>query len=358
MTQFSMLPWTTGVSGDGATPYTQEQSNNFFRFFDVRNPASEGIALGVLNELAVSGSSSPLSVASGAAVCYGRYWNDSPVSLAVSTPSVGTTGGRVVLRCTWSTRQIRLLVRMSTDGVAAPPALTQVFGSGWEISLATFTITTGGAITLTDDRTFRKATFQVDTAAIQNDAVTTAKITNGAVTNEKLDSTAGTVVKINETVLGSTAASISFTGIPATYSHLRIVVQARGTIGGGGTINFMLRFNNDTTANYMWMLGFIYHSSSLATTQITNATGLVVGMIPDATAPAGQAGSITVDIPNYRRTSFQKIVNSTSGVDVVQLVSYIGSGRWNSTAAISRIDFLAQSGSLAAGTVVSLYGLR
>lgn len=358
MTQFSMLPWTTGAAGDGATPYTQEQSNNFFRFFDVRNPAAEGVALGVLNELAVSGSASPLSVNTGAAVCYGRYWNDTAASLSVTTPGVGTTGGRVVLRCSWATRQIRLAVKMSANGIATPPTLTQVFGTTWEISLATFTITTGGAITLTDDRTFRKATFQVDTAALENLAVTTAKIVDGAVTHEKLDSAAGTLVKINETVLGATAASISFTGIPATYSHLRIVVQARGTLGGGGSINFMMRFNNDTAANYMWLLGSLYHTNSVATSEITNATGLVVGMIPDGTAPAGRAGTITINIPNYWRTSFQKIVNSAVGIDVTQLISTIGSGRWNSTAAINRIDFLAQSGSLAAGTIVSLYGIR
>lgn len=198
MTQFSMLPWTTGGAGDGATPYTQDQSNNFFRYFDVRDPASEGVALGVLSELAVSGSSSPLTVAPGAAICYGRYWSDANVSLSVSTPGVGTTGGRVVLRCTWSTRQIRLAVKMSASGIATPPALTQSFGSTWEISLATFTITTGGTITLTDDRAFRKATFQVDMAALANSAVSTEKITNGAVTNDKLAADSVTTAKIDD----------------------------------------------------------------------------------------------------------------------------------------------------------------
>lgn len=194
MTQMSMLPWTTGVSGDGAAPYTQENSNDFFRYFDVRDPADEGVALGVLSELAVSGSSSPLTVAPGAAVCYGRYWNDADVPLTVTTPTVGTTGGRVVLRCTWATRQIRLAVKMSTNGIGAIPSLTQSFGNTWEISLATFTITTGGVITLTDDRAFRKATFQVDTAALASNAVTTDKIaalnvTNGKIADDAVDDT-------------------------------------------------------------------------------------------------------------------------------------------------------------------------
>ena len=196
MTQFSMLPWTTGVSGDGAAPYTQENSNNFFRHFDVRDPANEGIVLGVLSELAVSGASSPLTVAPGAAVCYGRYWNDTNVTLAVSTPTAGTTGGRVVLRCTWATRQIRLAVKSSPNGVGTIPTLTQAFGNTWEISLATFTITTGGVITLTDDRTFRKVTFRVDETAIESNAVTTNKIANSNVTTAKIADGNVTTTKI------------------------------------------------------------------------------------------------------------------------------------------------------------------
>lgn len=183
MTQFSMLPWETQTgTGDGANSYTQDQANNFFRYFDVRDPANEGVAYGVLNALAVSGTASPLSVASGTAVCYGRYWNDAAVTLAVTTPVVGTTGGRVVLRADWSANTIRLFVKMSTDGNAAIPALVQTAGTTWEISLATFTITTGGVITVTDNRTFIKVTGKLgagdidDVGMIANALITGAKV--------------------------------------------------------------------------------------------------------------------------------------------------------------------------------------
>lgn len=185
MTQFSMLPWETQTgTGDGANSYTQDQANNFFRYFDVRDPANEGVAYGVLNALAVSGTASPLSVASGAAVCYGRYWNDAAVALAVTTPVVGTTGGRVVLRADWSANTIRLFVKMSTDGNGTIPALVQTAGTTWEISLATFTVTTGGVITVTDNRTFIKSTSKIaagdinDVAMIANALITGAKIAN------------------------------------------------------------------------------------------------------------------------------------------------------------------------------------
>lgn len=185
MTQFSMLPWETQTgTGDGANSYTQDQANNFFRYFDVRDPASEGVAYGVLDELAVSGTASPLSVASGAAICYGRYWNDAAVNLAVTTPTVGTTGGRVVLRADWATNTVRLFVKMSTDGNGAIPALVQTAGTTWEISLATFTITTGGVITLTDDRTFRKVTGKLGAGDIDN----VSMIANALITGAKIAS--------------------------------------------------------------------------------------------------------------------------------------------------------------------------
>jgi len=67
---------------------------------------------------------------------------------------------------------------MSADNDPSIPALTQAFGTTWEISLATFTITTGGVITVTDDRTFRRSTAVIDTDEILDNAVTPAKIAN------------------------------------------------------------------------------------------------------------------------------------------------------------------------------------
>lgn len=147
MSQFSMMPWETRTgTGDGAASYTQQQANNFFRYFDVGDPASEGVCRRVLNELEVSGTTSPLSVATGAAVCYGRFWSDAAEQLAVTTPSVGDTGGRVVLRADWSANQIRLAVKLNTDGDDTIPSLTQNAGTTWEIGLASFVIDTSGNI--------------------------------------------------------------------------------------------------------------------------------------------------------------------------------------------------------------------
>lgn len=264
MTEFSMMPWETQTgTGDGANSYTQDQSNEFFRLFDVRDPSVEGVNFGVWNELAVSGVATPLSVASGAGVCYGRYWNSSAVNLTVTTPTVGTTGGRVVLRATWATNTIRLAVKMSADGNATIPALTQTAGTTWEISLATFLITTGGVITVTDDRTFRKPTGRLadgdidDAAMLANGVITGAKIASGTVVpgniadrTRKLlvpvvggmDVTNGTDYHISteagflllDTV---TSRAIGMFAVPADYSSGMTIKPVLRSAGSTGDIN-------------------------------------------------------------------------------------------------------------------------
>lgn len=189
MTQKSW-PWSTVAAlGDGAAELNEADSRAFLAiWFGVQNPAVEGVSKGVGGELAVSGTASPLAVASGSGICYGLYINDAATTTpAISTPAVGTTGGRVVLQTNWAgtgggslEARTRIAVKKSADGVAAIPGLTQVFGTTWEISLATFQITTGGAITVTDDRTFRRSTMVMGASEIDNDSVGNAELRNSA----------------------------------------------------------------------------------------------------------------------------------------------------------------------------------
>ena len=52
---------------------------------------------------------------------------------------------------------------------------------------------------------------------------------------------------IATTTLGSTAATITFSSIPATYTDLRIALV--GSLSGGGNYG-NLRFNSDSGSNY------------------------------------------------------------------------------------------------------------
>lgn len=183
----------TGTSGDGAAAYTEAQLAAIFRrVFLGDNHASQGVLTGCDGELAVTGATSPLTVAAGAAVVNGYlYYNDAPISLVVAEPAA-TTGGHVILRLDTTTHTVRALAVLSTSGVTAPPTLTQT-SSIWEIRLATFIITTGGVITLTDARQAahyptRVANENLDSACVDSrvladNAVTLGKIGTGAILN-------------------------------------------------------------------------------------------------------------------------------------------------------------------------------
>lgn len=150
-------PWdSTGTGDGGASGYTETETEEFFRDLITGDRyASEGVFPGVLNELAVSGTTSPVTVATGAGMCYGTYYqNTSALTLAVTTPTVGTTGFRVNLRASWAAQTVRATIVSSADGTSAIPALVQTAGTTYDIPLATGTITTGGSISLTDAREF------------------------------------------------------------------------------------------------------------------------------------------------------------------------------------------------------------
>ncbi|NUM46000.1 MAG: H-type lectin domain-containing protein [Anaerolineales bacterium] len=202
MTQKSW-PWDTnpptGGPGDGSAGLNEATAREFLAlYFGVQDPTVEGVVHGVLDELEVSGSATPLDVAAGAAICYGLYINDAVATVGVATPALGTTGGRVVLRTNWAgvgeedslDARTRLAVVLNSDGVAAIPALTQTPGTTWEISLATFTVSTGGVITVTDDRTFRRVTGVVDTDDLVEAAVYGDKIQVGGVRRDHLQDAA------------------------------------------------------------------------------------------------------------------------------------------------------------------------
>lgn len=153
----SSLLWDSIGSGDGpATGYTETQVIEFLRdLFTGDQYASMGVFPGVDSELACSSATNQVTVAAGAGMVYGLFYrNTASLPIAVTSPVVGTTGLRVVLRASWAAQTVRATVIKNTDGTSAAPAATQTALTTYDITLATGTITTGGAITLTDARTF------------------------------------------------------------------------------------------------------------------------------------------------------------------------------------------------------------
>lgn len=138
---------------------------------------NRGVLDGWLNELAVTGVATPLQVDTGAGIIYGLFYeNDAALSVAVPSPTSDTRIDRIVVRRDWEAQTARVTRLVGLEGGVAP-AITQSVASGiYDIPLAQISITTGGVITVTDEREF--CTFctiagdnSINTGQIANEAV-------------------------------------------------------------------------------------------------------------------------------------------------------------------------------------------
>jgi hypothetical protein len=186
MTEKSIL-WTTGATGDGTSPYTATEMFAWLRRTFIASPTTEGVLIGYGNALAVTtAGTTKVTVGTGSAYAYGLpYESDAAVDVAIPTPASATRVDYVVLRVAWAAQTVRITRIAGTEGAGAP-ALTQTPGTTYDVPLATASITTGGAITVTDARGYCHFASRAATQNIDDLAVTTAKLAADAVTAAKL----------------------------------------------------------------------------------------------------------------------------------------------------------------------------
>jgi len=148
--------WDGTVLGDAVAVGQSHLHDQFFRCVCGAND-NHAVINGWRNELEVTGTGSPVSVATGGAVVYGMFFDsDAAVSVNIPTPSSGFSRyDRVVLRRDWSTYTVRI-ARVAGVAAAIPavPALTQGAGAIWESPLATVLVDDAGIITITDTREY------------------------------------------------------------------------------------------------------------------------------------------------------------------------------------------------------------
>lgn len=153
MTETS-YPWGGTTVGDATlAPYSDDVWSDLWRLLFTPAPATQGV-IPYLNNLAVTGTASPLVVSTGAGMVDGKvYICDGALAVAIPTPAGATRIDRIVLRKDWAAQTVRVTVISGAEGGGAP-SLVQIDGTTWDIPLAQASITTGGAITVTDERVY------------------------------------------------------------------------------------------------------------------------------------------------------------------------------------------------------------
>ena len=168
------------------------------------------------------------------------------------------------------------------------------------------------------------------------------------------------------TVTNVGTATISFTNIPATYKHLRVMGLVRsgraalsdslsvrfGT--GGGAV--------DAGANYTYS-AITNTNTTLAGASLINATQCSGPIIDGANSAANSYNAIECFIPNYQSAYFKPVTWNATVIladGTLALTTFnIAASAWRNTGAITSMTFLG--GNAASGMVVgsslTLYGV-
>jgi hypothetical protein len=158
------------------------------------------------------------------------------------------------------------------------------------------------------------------------------------------------------TVGGGGQASISFTSIPSTYTHLQVRYLGRSD---SNNIGLLMQFNSDTAANYSshYLNG---NGTAAGAGASTSTSTPLMGLVTAASYGASRFGTGVVDILDYKDANKYKTARALSGVDdngAGALGLY--SASWRNTAAITSIQFTIQgSQNFAQYSSFALYGIK
>jgi len=150
---------------------------------------------------------------------------------------------------------------------------------------------------------------------------------------------------------------VTFSSIPSTYRNLSLCYVTRTS--NASYQNIGLRMNNDSSAIYSWQTERNTGVSTMAAQGTVNDTSINVGFAVASSAGTGEATSGQIAIPNYKQTTYQKAAHFAWALrDTVNTNFYNanGSGVWNSTAAITRLDLIVGAGNFPIGSLFQLYG--
>lgn len=152
--------------------------------------------------------------------------------------------------------------------------------------------------------------------------------------------------------LGSSAASITFSSIAASWTDLRLVLTA---ISGSSNTAPVLTFNNDTGTNYS-VTTFNGNGASTYSSSQTSASNIypnyTVGFINTT-----YFALYDFNIFSYKESNYKTVLVANSGDKNGSGNSTFAVGLWRNTAAITSLTITVGT-TMASGTTAQLYGIK
>jgi hypothetical protein len=185
---------------------------------------------------------------------------------------------------------------------------------------------------------------------------------NGGATTSGCPAASAPITVLGQQILSVPASSVTFSSIPGTHSDLMLTIRGSGADAALVT-NMGIQFNGDVAADYDYTFTSA-NGTSLTAFSASAVTNMYAGSVPGATATANTAGQAVVYVVGYAGTTFNKSMTVDNGWLETQgsTTTYFKRGvfgQWRSTAAITSVTVLNQSGSnFNAGTRFTLYALN
>jgi hypothetical protein len=144
--------------------------------------------------------------------------------------------------------------------------------------------------------------------------------------------------------LGSSASSVTFSSIPATYRDLILIIT--GTTDSNSS--FFLQYNSDTGSNYSYVQ--MNGNGSTASSFSGTSSGAEVGVV------YGTVGNTITQIQDYSATDKHKTALSRS--NTAANIVFASATRWANTAAITSVRAYYQTAAnWQSGTTFNLFGV-
>lgn len=159
------------------------------------------------------------------------------------------------------------------------------------------------------------------------------------------------------TVGAGGSATITFSSIPSTYTHLQLRWIGRGTDASTG-VGLRWRFNGDTSG--LMPSHALYGDGASATASYYGSNNpMSLGGFTGANSTASVFGAGVLDLLDYKATTKYKTVRALNGRDVNGSgFMFFESGLYQSTTAVSQIDITCSAGNFAQYSHFALYGIK
>jgi hypothetical protein len=161
-----------------------------------------------------------------------------------------------------------------------------------------------------------------------------------------------TYTLIQKTTLNASAASITFSSIPQTFTDLVVRLSGRSTRAAVDD-NPIVKFNG-SASNYTER-----RLAGDGTTAVSyTATTIYAGVVPATTGTASTFGNIEIYIPNYTSANYKSVsIDAVSERNATASWVELDAALWSDTAAITSIALSLSASDFAQYTSVSLYGV-